>query len=196
MRPLRVSLATPYAAPLGRQLPCSIGVAARMMAFFGCGGPVGYPRWGQPPPAVVVPPTRRKNAGGVNPHFGRRRVGVPSPRRVGVSAGPCPAHWSWLGGALLLVGTMRRAGNPRPMYRRPSAFFILACDLSGACQAPSAAKPTPAICREHAKSHRPLNPRKRFAGSLHPPKSFRIFRTLGETFAEYCLFLGRHMLPA
>ena len=102
------------------------------MAFFGCGGPVGSPPMGAAPPAVVVPPPRRKNAGGVNPHFGRRRVGVPTPRRVGVSAGPCPAHWSWLGGALLLVGTMRGA-----YVRPPSITFRSATYHSGCICSPS-----------------------------------------------------------
>lgn len=86
MRPSRVSLASLFATPLGRQLPSSIDVAARVMALFGCGGPVGAPPMGAAPPAVVVPPPRRKSAGGVNPRFERRRRGVPSRHVVGVSA--------------------------------------------------------------------------------------------------------------
>ena len=66
--------------------------------------------------------------------------------------------------------SMRRPGNHRPMHRQPVAVLS-----------------SLAICREHAKPQRQLNPRLRFVESPQQPKIFRVFRTLGITFAEFSL---------
>lgn len=90
-------------------------------------------------------------------YFGRR----PTMRRVTIRLPPF--HFG-------RRPTMRNPGSPRPMYRRP--FAVLS---------------SLAICREHAKPYRLLNPRLRFVESPQQPKIFRLFRTWGITFAEFAL---------
>lgn len=69
------------------------------------GGPVGGA-----PSRRAPPPFRRGRASPLSPSatgldrsFDGRRVRVPSPCPVAVSAGPCPGRWCPLAGALLLV---------------------------------------------------------------------------------------------